>query len=160
MPAPTSWRTLHFSVPKGGEYTIEIRDALYRGREDFVYRIAIGELPFVTSAFPLGGRACDLRGGHPARSLREGAQQFPRRRPARQASHRCQLGSAFLWALCRPSPSKSSGSGCRHGRAIGGFRMPSFGGIAIGRFNVAAGEAVCYLWVRLLTRLKPPRLSQ
>jgi hypothetical protein len=48
---------LHFAVPRDGEYTIEIRDALYRGREDFVYRIAIGELPFVTSAFPLGGRA-------------------------------------------------------------------------------------------------------
>jgi hypothetical protein len=48
---------LHYSVPKDGEYSIEIRDALYRGREDFVYRIAIGELPFVTSAFPLGGRA-------------------------------------------------------------------------------------------------------
>jgi hypothetical protein len=48
---------IHFAVPKDGEYIIEIRDALYRGREDFVYRIAIGELPFVTSAFPLGGRA-------------------------------------------------------------------------------------------------------
>jgi hypothetical protein len=48
---------IHYVVPKEGEYTIEIRDALYRGREDFVYRIAIGELPFVTSAFPLGGRA-------------------------------------------------------------------------------------------------------
>jgi hypothetical protein len=48
---------LHYAVPKDGEYSIEIRDALYRGREDFVYRIAIGELPFVTSAFPLGGRA-------------------------------------------------------------------------------------------------------
>lgn len=48
---------IHFAVPRDGEYIIEIRDALYRGREDFVYRIAIGELPFVTSAFPLGGRA-------------------------------------------------------------------------------------------------------
>ena len=48
---------IHYAVPKDGEYSIEIRDALYRGREDFVYRIAIGELPFVTSAFPLGGRA-------------------------------------------------------------------------------------------------------
>ena len=48
---------LHYAVPKDGEYAIEIRDALYRGREDFVYRISIGELPFVTSAFPLGGRA-------------------------------------------------------------------------------------------------------
>jgi hypothetical protein len=48
---------IHFALPKDGEYSIEIRDAIYRGREDFVYRIAIGELPFVTSAFPLGGRA-------------------------------------------------------------------------------------------------------
>src|ERR1017187_5794194 len=48
---------LHYVVPKDGEYTVEIKDALYRGREDFVYRIAIGELPFVTSAFPLGGQA-------------------------------------------------------------------------------------------------------
>jgi hypothetical protein len=48
---------IHFEVPKDGEYTIEIKDALYRGREDFIYRIAVGELPFVTSIFPLGGRA-------------------------------------------------------------------------------------------------------
>ncbi len=48
---------LLYTVPKDGEYTVEIKDALYRGREDFVYRIAIGELPFVTSIFPLGGRA-------------------------------------------------------------------------------------------------------
>jgi hypothetical protein len=48
---------LYYEIPQGGEYVIEIRDALYRGREDFVYRIAIGELPFLTSIFPLGGRA-------------------------------------------------------------------------------------------------------
>jgi len=47
---------LDYLVPKDGEYTVEIRDALYRGREDFVYRIAIGELPFVTGIFPLGSR--------------------------------------------------------------------------------------------------------
>ena len=47
---------LHYVVPADGEYTVEIRDALYRGREDFVYRIAIGELPFLTDIFPLGGR--------------------------------------------------------------------------------------------------------
>ena len=49
-------------IPADGEYVVEIKDAIYRGREDFVYRIAIGELPFVTSVFPLGGRAGqDLR---------------------------------------------------------------------------------------------------
>ncbi|MBI5725199.1 MAG: pre-peptidase C-terminal domain-containing protein [Planctomycetes bacterium] len=44
-------------IPKDGEYTVEIRDALYRGRDDFVYRVTIGELPFVTGVFPLGGSA-------------------------------------------------------------------------------------------------------
>ena len=48
---------LYFEIPKDGEYVIEIRDSIYRGREDFVYRIALGELPYVTSIFPLGGRA-------------------------------------------------------------------------------------------------------
>ena len=31
------------------------------GREDFVYRIAVGELPFVTGIFPLGGKSGDAR---------------------------------------------------------------------------------------------------
>ncbi len=48
---------LHYQIPKDGEYMIEIKDALYRGREDFIYRIAAGELPFVTGIFPLGGPA-------------------------------------------------------------------------------------------------------
>ncbi len=41
-------------IPKNGEYQIEIRDSIYRGREDFVYRLTIGQQPFITSAFPLG----------------------------------------------------------------------------------------------------------
>jgi hypothetical protein len=45
---------LFFEVPHPGIYTLSIKDAIYRGREDFVYRIAIGELPFITSIFPLG----------------------------------------------------------------------------------------------------------
>jgi hypothetical protein len=45
-----------FEAPESGSYLLEIRDALYRGREDFVYRITVGELPFVTGLFPLGGR--------------------------------------------------------------------------------------------------------
>ena len=48
---------LCYKIPKDGQYVMKIRDALYRGREDFVYRVAVGELPFVTSAFPLGGKA-------------------------------------------------------------------------------------------------------
>lgn len=48
---------LHYVIPRDGEYAIEIKDALYRGREDFVYRITLGELPFVTGIFPLGARS-------------------------------------------------------------------------------------------------------
>jgi len=48
---------IHFEVPSNGTYTVEIHDSLYRGREDFVYRMTIGELPFVTGIFPLGGKA-------------------------------------------------------------------------------------------------------
>jgi hypothetical protein len=43
-------------IPRDGEYVLQIRDSIYRGREDFVYRITLGELPFVTGIFPLGGR--------------------------------------------------------------------------------------------------------
>ena len=48
---------IHFEVPRDGEYTVEIHDSIFRGREDFVYRLAIGELPFVTGIFPLGGKS-------------------------------------------------------------------------------------------------------
>ncbi|MCX6910891.1 MAG: PPC domain-containing protein, partial [Verrucomicrobia bacterium] len=46
-----------YSIPQDGEYVLVIADAIYRGREDFVYRVTIGETPFITSIFPLGGRA-------------------------------------------------------------------------------------------------------
>ncbi|MCE5237143.1 PPC domain-containing protein [bacterium] len=46
---------IFYQVPQDGEYALEIRDSIYRGREDFVYRITVGEQPFVTSLFPPGG---------------------------------------------------------------------------------------------------------
>lgn len=48
---------VHREIPADGDYVLEVRDALYRGREDFIYRIAVGELPYITSIFPLGGQA-------------------------------------------------------------------------------------------------------
>jgi len=48
---------LLYKLPHDGVYELEVRDAIYRGRDDFVYRIAAGELPFVTRMFPLGGQA-------------------------------------------------------------------------------------------------------
>lgn len=47
---------LFFHVPKDDEYTLEIRDIIYRGRGDFIYRLAVGELPYITDVFPLGGK--------------------------------------------------------------------------------------------------------
>lgn len=54
--------TLCFEVPKDGEYVLTITDALFRGREDFVYRITVGEIPYLTSVFPLGGRVGEAAG--------------------------------------------------------------------------------------------------
>ena len=46
---------LNFTAPKTGKYTLKIRDALYRGREDFVYRIEAKPTklvpPFTLKAF-------------------------------------------------------------------------------------------------------------
>lgn len=48
---------LLYEVPESGSYELEIRDSIYRGREDFVYRMTVGEEPFITESFPLGVRA-------------------------------------------------------------------------------------------------------
>ena len=48
---------VEYEIPADGEYIAEIHDSIFRGREDFVYRITIGELPVITGIFPLGGKA-------------------------------------------------------------------------------------------------------
>lgn len=48
--------TILYDVEKDGEYLLTVKDAIYRGREDFIYRITIGETPFITSIFPLGSK--------------------------------------------------------------------------------------------------------
>lgn len=45
-----------FQAPRDGKYTLEVRDALYRGREDFVYRVAVGDESLAKTLFPSGGR--------------------------------------------------------------------------------------------------------
>ncbi|MDR1964336.1 MAG: PPC domain-containing protein [Planctomycetaceae bacterium] len=47
---------LVFTPPEDAVYIAEIRDSVFRGREDFVYRLAIAPLPVVESVFPLGFR--------------------------------------------------------------------------------------------------------
>ena len=45
------------TLPKDGKYTLIIHDAIYRGREDFNYRIHLGVIPFVTGRYPAYGVA-------------------------------------------------------------------------------------------------------
>ncbi len=39
-----------------GEYVIEVRDDLYRGRADFSYRLTVGELPYIQQVYPAGAK--------------------------------------------------------------------------------------------------------
>lgn len=60
---------LFYKMPKEGTYHVEVRDSIYRGREDFVYRITVGELPFLTGIWPIGAPAgseveLNLHGGN------------------------------------------------------------------------------------------------
>lgn len=40
-------------IPEDDRYTLSINDAIYRGREDFNYRIQLGETPFAEKIYPL-----------------------------------------------------------------------------------------------------------
>jgi hypothetical protein len=46
-----------FESSESGVYSVEIQDSLFRGRDDFVYRLSAGDSAVVTSIFPLGGKS-------------------------------------------------------------------------------------------------------
>ena len=48
--------TIILKVPENDTYTLKIHDAIYRGREDFTYRIELGEIPFVQSVYPAAAK--------------------------------------------------------------------------------------------------------
>jgi hypothetical protein len=48
---------LKVEIAEEGDYNLSVRDVLNRGREDFIYRITMGEIPYVTGIFPMGGRS-------------------------------------------------------------------------------------------------------
>ncbi len=79
---------LHYDVPRDGKYVIEIHDSIFRGREDFVYRMTVGELPFVTDVFPLGGKTGAQVGGLDSR-----LELAPRYAPGRRANILWMLGT-------------------------------------------------------------------
>jgi len=45
---------IQFEVPKDGDYVVAINDSIFRGREDFVYRLTIDQSMLVTGVYPLG----------------------------------------------------------------------------------------------------------
>jgi hypothetical protein len=47
---------LGYACPKAGTYSLGIRDSTYRGGPKMHYRLHVGEVPVVTSVFPLGVR--------------------------------------------------------------------------------------------------------
>ncbi len=47
---------LDYTAAAAGNYTLYIRDIRYKGGEGYGYRLSIGELPYLETIFPLGGR--------------------------------------------------------------------------------------------------------
>jgi hypothetical protein len=48
-------RLIH-TFKKAGEYRLQVRDTLYRGGGNFVYRLTLGKIPVVTQLTPPGGK--------------------------------------------------------------------------------------------------------
>ena len=48
---------IDFQVPAAGEYYVRIADAYYRGNPNYVYRLAIGPMPYIDYIFPPAGPA-------------------------------------------------------------------------------------------------------
>ena len=47
---------IDFTTEQEGEYTLYLRDIRYQGGGNYLYRLSIGELPYLQSVFPLGGK--------------------------------------------------------------------------------------------------------
>lgn len=51
---------MRFTAPESGSYRLVIRDSIYRGREDFVYRISVEDAEAVTHPGPKASRVSSL----------------------------------------------------------------------------------------------------
>jgi hypothetical protein len=47
---------LAFTFPADGDYFLVLRDLRYQGSKNHTYRLSMGEIPYVTAVFPVGGR--------------------------------------------------------------------------------------------------------
>lgn len=53
---------LCYEVPEDGDYRLEVRDALYRGRQDFVYRVTVTDSPSASRAAPMDPTSASAKG--------------------------------------------------------------------------------------------------
>ncbi len=47
---------IDYTTQQAGEYTLHLRDIRFQGGGNYLYRLSIGELPYLQSVFPLGGK--------------------------------------------------------------------------------------------------------
>lgn len=47
---------LHVKLPADGAYTVRVKAVAYQGAPSAVYRLTLGEVPYITSLFPPGGK--------------------------------------------------------------------------------------------------------
>ena len=47
---------IHLKLPADGSYTVRVKAVAYAGARSAVYRLTLGEVPYVTSVFPPGGQ--------------------------------------------------------------------------------------------------------
>jgi hypothetical protein len=88
---------LFFRPLADGEYTLELRDIVFRGRGDFVYRLTMGALPYYTDIFPLGGqRGADVAVEYRGVNLPEtrGTVRVPDSGPRTIQVHGLQFGAS------------------------------------------------------------------
>ena len=73
--------TLVFRAPADGEYVLHINDALFRGREDFIYRIVVGDLSHLPPRADLSGVAPAVSGRLPELQEKEPNDDLPNSQP-------------------------------------------------------------------------------
>jgi hypothetical protein len=144
---------LAWPISREGDYVLAIRDAIFRGREDFVYRAAIGEFPYVTSVFPMGAR----QGSHAHIQLTGWNLPTTRFAPSAKDSGVHELGTKEVaWRanpvlfdvenlperlLSKPTPSNREALRVKLPSVING-RIAQPGDSALFRINGGAGEEI------------------